>query len=93
MARPLAGAPLLLVLLAILGPPPVLAVAYARLYVRVTEPAGKRRILLVSVALFVWFTLTMLANATSVVRAEWWPLAARLLAVGATLVLVSAYRA
>lgn len=89
--RPLTGAPLLLTLLAILGPPPVLAAAYARLYKRASDPAAKRRIALVSGALVVWFGLSILANATALATIAWWPLAARGLAMVSTLALLYAY--
>lgn len=82
----------LLVLLSLLGPPLVLAVAYAALYPRTADPVARRRILLVSASLVLWVGVNLLANATAIRSLDWWPPASRALAVLATLGLVQAYR-
>ncbi|HEX2021992.1 MAG TPA: hypothetical protein VHH36_04720 [Candidatus Thermoplasmatota archaeon] len=82
--------PLALLVFAILGPVLASAVAYGALYRKTPDPAARRRIRLVSASLVLWFGLSIAAGA-QVVSADWWPLAARLLALGASLLLLRAF--
>lgn len=89
-AHPLTGAPLLAVVLAILGPVILGAVAYGGLYRKAKGPAQRRRILTVSAALVLWFGLSAAAGA-QVFQVDWWPLAARALALGGAMLLLRAF--
>lgn len=88
--RPVTGWVLASIVLAILGPVLVGALAYGGLYTRTRDPVARRRVLMVSSALILWFGLSAAATALDV-RAAWWPLAARILALCATGLLVAAY--
>lgn len=90
-ARPLTGAWLALAVLAILGPVLVAAVAYGSLYRRTRDPQARRRIALVSASLTAWFGLSAAASILQLDDA-WWPLAAKLLGLAATLLLLVAFR-
>lgn len=90
-AHPLEGAPLVLVVLAILGPVMLGAIGYAALYPRTRDRQVRRRIALVSGALLLWFGLSAF-GASAQAGWEGWPLVARALGLGATLLLILAFR-
>lgn len=89
--HPLQGPVLALAVFAILGPVILAALGYAGLYARTRDARARRRVALVSVSLVLWFGLSALSRAT-VSPAVWWPLATRLLGLGATLLLLLAFR-
>lgn len=76
--------------LLLFAPPLLAAIAYARLRSRTTDPRARRRILVTSVALGVFFGTTMLAWLASF--ASWWPLAEKLLALGSGIAVVRVLR-
>jgi hypothetical protein len=90
-ADPLQGAPLALLVLAILGPVLAAAIGYGGLYPRTKDPVARRRILLVSAALVLWFGLSAVASGLDA-RPDWWPLATRALGVISALLLLAAFR-
>lgn len=68
------------------------AVAYVSLLFRVKDPLARYRIGLVSSAVLFWFGTAGLATALGWSRHDLWPLLARCIALAATLVILLAYR-
>lgn len=90
--RTIDSGPLYVALIAgLLGPPLVAAAAYLRLYRVVGDPMLKRRILLVSLSILVWFGSSLFGLAPGVEGADWWRVSSRLIAMAAAGVILYAY--
>lgn len=79
------------VLLLMLGPPILSAGAYLSLYRLTEDPVLKRRILLVSLSIIVWFGSSLIGVAPGAQDADWYRLGSRLVALGAAAVVLYAY--
>lgn len=86
------GALLAAVLVPLLGPSLLAAFAYFTLFFRVQDPVARYRIGLVSVAILAWFGSAGAASALGWSRWDHWPLASRTIALGATLLILLAYK-
>lgn len=92
-ARPLQGALLGVALALILLPTLLAAGAYLTLAFRVRDRTARYRIAMVSGAFLLWFGSAAVASALGGARWwYWWPLAARGVALFATLLILAAYR-
>ncbi|HWH09341.1 MAG TPA: hypothetical protein VNX21_09080 [Candidatus Thermoplasmatota archaeon] len=86
------GGPLLALALAlVLAPVLAGSAAYLTLAFRVRDPTARFRIVTVSGAFLAWFGSAALANALGWSQWYWWPLVARGIALGATLLILLAY--
>lgn len=68
------------------------AIGYASLYVRTDDPSARYRIATTSGAFLLWFGSAGIAAITSLASWYWWPLAARVIGLVATLLVLAAYR-
>lgn len=91
-ARPLEGPLLVLALGLILVPTLLAAGAYLTLAFRVKDRTARYRIAMVSGAFLLWFGSAAVASAFRWSDWYWWPLAARGVALLATLLILAAYR-
>jgi hypothetical protein len=82
---------LILVLMLILVPQMIGALAYFTLFFRVKDATQKFRILLVSMSIFVWFGSSLVASLTGVSDFDWWQIASRAIRLGSTLTILMAY--
>jgi hypothetical protein len=80
-----------LVLLLLVLPQIIGALAYFSLYFRVRDATQKYRILLVSCSLMIWFTATLAASLSGFARQDAWQLISRVIALSATLAIMIAY--
>jgi len=85
------GAQLVLLLALIVGPQFLAALAYLALYFRVDDPLAKRRILIVSLSILIWFGAAIAAALGNVAGSNTWQLASRLLGLGAAAAILYAY--
>lgn len=90
--RTIAGIPLALTMLALLLPPVVGALGYARLFFHAEDPTQRYRIGLVSATIAVWFGIAILAWVVEASTLPWWRVVERLIGLGAALVIYLAYR-
>ncbi len=85
--------PFVIVLLLLLVFPQIVgAVAYFSLYFRVKEVTQKYRVALVSASIVVWFSSSILASLSGLTQYDWWQIVSRLIGLGATLTILMAYR-
>jgi len=91
-SRELTGPLLGFTLFTILGPVLIAAIGYFTLFFRTHDRTTRYRIAVVSGAFVVWFGSALFAAVTQVGDASWWPIVSRLIALAATLALVTAYR-
>ena len=89
---PLTGPVIVLILLLLVLPQIIGALAYLTLFFRVEERTQKYRILLVSLSLLIWFGMALVAAAIGIGEEDWWQVASRALGLGAALVILMAYR-
>ncbi|MEK6975355.1 MAG: hypothetical protein AABY18_03325 [Candidatus Thermoplasmatota archaeon] len=71
-------------------PPFLAAGGYLSLYWKVTDPVQKRRILLVSLSILVWFGSALVGTGAG--ESDWWHIASRLIGLGAATTIYYAYR-
>lgn len=91
--HPIATSPLYWpVILLLVAPPLVAAIAYLSLYWKVDDVVQKRRILLVSGSLIVWFGSSLVGSGLGVSDNPAWSLVSRLISLGAALTIYYAYR-
>ena len=90
-AHPLTG-PLFTFLLVLLVFPQILsALAYFTLFFRVREATQRYRILLVSGCIVLWFGSAFVASAAGLSEEDWWQVLSRLIGLGAALGILAAY--
>jgi hypothetical protein len=90
--REVGGAPLAAIVLALLVPPLIGALGYARLYFRVEDATQRYRIGLVSATIAVWFGVALFAWSIDIGAAPWWQFVSRLIGLAAALLIYAAYR-
>jgi hypothetical protein len=78
---------ILLVLPQILG-----ALAYFTLFFRIKERTQKFRILLVSVSIMIWFGISFVASVSGLASEDWWQFFSRAIGLAAALAILVAYR-
>lgn len=88
LAGPIVGLLVAALLLPALGS----ALGYATLYFRTDDRSARYRIAMVSGAFLFWFGIAGLATPLKLNELEWWPIASRLIALGATLMVLAAYQ-
>ena len=90
-ARPFTG-PLFTVLLVLLVFPQILsALAYFTLFFRVREATQRYRILLVSWSIILWFGSAFVASIAGLSEEDWWQILSRLIGLSAALGILAAY--
>lgn len=85
---------LVILLALILGPQMLAALAYLTLAFRVDDPVARKRILIVSLSILIWFgsaTVVALATPRGSKPGDTWQLVSRLLGVGAAAAILYAY--
>lgn len=91
-ANPIDGGPLYwTVVLALIAPPVVAALAYFTLYWKARDPVLKRRILLVSLSIAVWFGSSLVGMAPGARDTDWWILTSRVIGLAAAATILYAY--
>lgn len=80
------------ILLTMLGPTLFAALAYVTLFFRARDPTTRFRIAMTSGAFIFWFGTAAIASLTPLGEWYWWPLAARVTGLVATLMVLAAYR-
>ncbi len=90
-AKPLQGGFFAVIVILLVLPQIVGALAYFTLYFRLTEPAQRYRVALVSWAIVVWFTSALAAGLTETSAQSWWPLVSRLIGLTAAGTVLLAY--
>ncbi|HUR61936.1 MAG TPA: hypothetical protein VM286_06180 [Candidatus Thermoplasmatota archaeon] len=80
-----------LVLMPILLPPLIGAIAYLTLFFRVDQPVQKYRIALVSGSFLGWFGSSILGSITGWSRLDWWPLVSSLVGLVAAFLVLLAF--
>jgi hypothetical protein len=88
---PLTGPLVFFVLILLVFPQIIGALAYFTLYFRVKGVTQKYRILLVSWSVIIWFGSAFAASAAGLAKYDWWQIASRLLGLGAAFVILMAY--
>jgi hypothetical protein len=88
---PLTGPLFVLVILLLLLPQLLGALAYFTLYFRVPEVTQKYRTLLVSWSIIVWFISPLLALVGGLAQYDWWQLVSRIIGLAAALTILMAY--
>lgn len=79
-------------ILLLILPPFLAAAGYLSLYWKVDNPVQKRRILMVSMSILVWFGSSLLSSGAGEGEADWWRLASRLIGLAAATTIYYAYR-
>lgn len=90
-ATPPQGAELVLLLALVVGPQFLAAIAYLTLYFRVDDRMAKRRILIVSLSIIIWFGSAILVAVGGGGQSDRWQLASRLLGLAAAAAILYAY--
>lgn len=91
-ARPIDSGPLYIAVILFLVLPQVLAgFAYLSLYPRVADPLQKRRILIVSLSIILWFATGFALASPELRRSDEWQLASRMIGLAATAAIYYAY--
>lgn len=91
-SHPLDGGPLYWVVLVLLIAPPVLSAgAYLSLYRLTHDRMLRRRILLVSTSIIVWFGSSLIGTAPGAQETDWYRIASRLISLAAAGVVLYAY--
>lgn len=84
--------PLVIVVLVLLVVPQLLgALAYFSLYFRAKGATQKYRILMVSWSIIIWFGIALAASAAGLAQYDWWQILSRLIGLGAALAILMAY--
>jgi small-conductance mechanosensitive channel len=92
-ATPITTGPLYLLVLALFILPPLAAsLAYLSLYWKTDDRLLKRRILLVSMSIAVWFGSSVIGLAPSAQRATWWSITSHVISLAAAATILYAYR-
>lgn len=91
-AKELTGAPLAAIILAMILPPVIGAIGYARLFFRVKDPTQRYRIGLVSATIGGWFGTVLVAWMIELSAQPWWQLVSRTIGLVAALLIYAAYR-
>lgn len=81
----------LLVLVLLVFPQIIGALAYFTLYFRAKEATQKYRILLVSWSIIIWFGSAFAVSAAGLAQDDWWQIASRIIGLGAALAILVAY--
>lgn len=91
-ANPIESGPLYwTVVLALIAPPVVAALAYFTLYWKARDRVLKRRILLVSLSIAVWFGSSLFGMVPGAEGADWWVLTSRAIGLAAAAAVLYAY--
>lgn len=92
--RTIDSGPLYIAVIAgLLGPPLIAAAAYLRLYRVVDDRMLKRRILLVSLSILVWFGSSLVGLTPGAEGADWWRVTSRLIGMAAAATILYAFTA
>lgn len=86
------GGSLAPVLVLVIVPSLVGAIAYFLTFFATRNVVARYRIGVVSLAIAAWFGSTLVASATGLISASWWPFATRLIGLLAALAILGAYR-
>lgn len=81
----------LIVVLVILLPQLLAALAYLSLYFRLHERTQKYRILLVSLSILIWFASPLVGLGLGISNFPWWDLLSRIIGLAAVLLIYAAY--
>lgn len=92
-ANPVDSGPLyILVVVLFIVPPVAASLAYLSLYWKTPDPMLKRRILLVSLSIAVWFGSSVVGLAPQTQQTVWWTLTSQLISLAAAATILYAYR-
>jgi hypothetical protein len=90
-AHPVTGSLFTVVLVLLVFPQILAALAYFALFFRVREATQRYRILLVSWCIILWFGSAFVASVTGLSQEDWWQIVSRLIGLGAALGILFAY--
>jgi hypothetical protein len=90
-SAPITGPFFVMVVVLLLLPQIMGALAYFTLYFRVQEATQKYRVLLVSLSIIVWFLSPLIGLAGGVRQQDWWQFASRLIGLAAAATILMAY--
>jgi hypothetical protein len=76
----------------LLVPQILAAIAYFLLYFQTSDPSARYRIAVVSFSIILWFGLPLVGIPLHVSEEDWWQVVSRVIGVGATLAILAAYR-
>ncbi len=90
-ADPIPGLFFTLILVLLVFPQILAALAYFTLFFRMREATQRYRVLLVSWCIILWFGSSFAASLTGLSAEDWWQMASRLIGLGAALGILCAY--
>lgn len=90
-AHPFTGTFFALVLVLLVFPQILAALAYFTLFFRVREATQRYRVLLVSWCIILWFGSAFVASVAGLSREDWWQIVSRLIGLGAAMGILCAY--